>query len=485
MSARQVVESRFSPGPIDPRLCLGRDEELRALLSPPTVPGVGACWRIRGGQKIGKTSLLRLIGSPPQKTDPRDRALGDEWRRRPFFWAYIDLDRIRRSVTEPSEIDRLLSAELARPLAPDESVSSYHEVVNLLQLKVDAGAHIVVLCDRVDSLTEVQSDSRATLSQFGEVAHDWLAALNEAVRGMSFAIARGGGSLVRDATVAERREREKDVLRLVSEFFTLIVNDVVLGPVRTEAAAEFLSADVPDLAGMPLNGDDALFVTSLAGGHPFLMNHIALRCQARMTDHGLSAAAKEAITGEAQAFGVTFFDSIIDRLKSTDAKATDFAGEVASSRDGIVLDSTNADLADYLVEEGIARVDDGRCAIQGEVARSLFAGGVGPRRWVVDGPPMPGSVSITGPHPAVVPLSHLEFALLEKLLAARGAYVKHRDLMAVWPPRERDDKKLAQRISVLRNKLREALAVAEDPVPPRKGHGYRLVDPDRFTLNPL
>jgi two-component system KDP operon response regulator KdpE len=76
----------------------------------------------------------------------------------------------------------------------------------------------------------------------------------------------------------------------------------------------------------------------------------------------------------------------------------------------------------------------------------------------------------------LLPLTPIEFALLETLVTARGDLVPHADLLAAGWPEERDPDPLwvKPHLARLRGKLRDAGAAVPTPV---RALGYRLIEP--------
>ena len=76
----------------------------------------------------------------------------------------------------------------------------------------------------------------------------------------------------------------------------------------------------------------------------------------------------------------------------------------------------------------------------------------------------------------LLPLTPIEFALLEALVTARGDLVPHADLLAAGWPEERDPDPLwvKPHLARLRGKLRDAGAAVPTPV---RALGYRLIEP--------
>jgi hypothetical protein len=455
---------------------------------------------VHGGQKIGRTSLLKQL-----------RARGRELIGEDVRTCLVDL-RLWSVMQEEAIVGHFATtlAQAVGPpgLAPRQAGPELLDGM-LQRLAASPEAQLVLAIDRGDALIDPALRRRvATL----------LGLLNDSLPNLGIVLSFGTGEGLSGQHVLHRIEQVEEAISEISPVWTRATTRI-LGALPRPDTHRFLRA-----AG-PLARFEADWIVELAGDHPFLLNRVGLsasRSRSGPLTGERRAEIEETLVRELLPMGL----AILQRLRSGSrgSDLVDFACELAEPGDrpprGLAGGAPEAPAVDILAGEGLVQVEDAdgrpvvlpvadlhedarvaywmpsrlfRRVIRASVRqeRSRAAGrGLAPR--AVAAPRQRAArVEVMseddGQTVVTVALTDIERRILQRLLQAPGGLLDAVELsVAVWGPapdphsedlwRER----LRQRLIGLRRKL--APHVSGEPIVNVYGKGYRLAAPERFSL---
>ncbi len=493
---------QFSLEPlIDPGRFFGRQgiiDEIRRLMTAGPSPDFVF---VHGGQKIGRTSLLKqlhaqslpLLG-PGVRTSLVDLRL----------WSGLEPEAIVGHFAEGLR-DVLQEPELSGASAPGPYL--FEHILRDLACRRDQ--QLVLLVDRGDKL--VHARLRRGVSEL-------LGMLNDSLPNLGIVLSFGTSEELGSQHVLHRMEQIDDAVREISPVWTR-TTPRLLGSLPRVETERFLAAAGP-------RAQERGWIVDLAGDHPFLLNRVGLTASrgsqiergGRLDAEG-RVALEETLVRELMPMG----RAILQRLRS-DARGNeleDFAADLAAAAEPTLrrLSWPDAEPVGILAGEGLVQVEDAdgapvvlpvaemeaadvrywmparlfrrvllaaRTQDPTHVARPrrvTLAAAIGRERAAHV------EVALTGEAAGVarVALTDIERRILERLLQERDKLLDAAELArAAWGPavtdgeREQWQDRLRQRLLGLRRKL--APHVVGEPITNVYGQGYRLESPGRYAI---
>jgi hypothetical protein len=475
--------SEFTHRPLVPSAFVGRERELRELLSLATMSGPPLVSLV-GPKKIGRTSLMLKVKEIARdgERDPQFASLFVE--RKQLVTPYLDLGLIpegqeMRNAIAQAIAGEMRDRELAAPAPAELNDHAALERLIISMKEVSQEVTFLPLIDRAERLLEEGVDQPESF--YGNaISH--FEKLTEALESFGLVLAFGvSGAMRRLGAYARERSREAMLLR-ISWFLSLSLKRIELGLMSEAEVERYASERVIQLPGgenAKLEREEVAWVRDLAGRHPFVLNiagqHVRMRREGHSpedTERAIVEAMGAFVPNTAQRLGV---------VKGARELAAELACDPSARR-------TSVELADVLTREGVA-VRSGpvqgnevevrmpsraireaflRCSELDAVLLTQLPGvGGGPSL----PPPMSVSVVDPGGQMRSVRITPAECELLELLVSAPAeGIVTARELMAVLGP-DVTKRQLTQRLSVLRNKLCDELDLP-NPITNVYNQGY-------------